>query len=361
MPAALDAVRGSLPVFFADRVSGGMNMKAYEIQDFGIDKLAIVDRDDPTLGDDEVLVRLKAASLNYRDLMVVSGTYNPRMKMPAIPLSDGAGEVEAVGKAVTKWKKGDRVMPIFAQRWIGGDLTADKRRSSLGAGPQADGVLRELAAFDQEGLVAIPAHLSYEEAATLPCTAVTAWHALVVSGNVKPDETVLTLGTGGVSIYALQLAKMAGAKVIATTSSDSKGVKLKDLGADEVINYRTNEDWDSVVLQLTGKRGVDHVIEVGGAGTLARSVSAVRFGGHIAMIGALTGDGGFNPLSAFMKVVRLQGIFVGSRKMMEDVSRAIAVSCMHPVIDRVFDFSEAREAMHYMETGAHVGKVVIRI
>jgi NADPH:quinone reductase-like Zn-dependent oxidoreductase len=293
--------------------------------------------------------------------MVVSGTYNPRMKLPAIPLSDAAGEVEAIGPDVTRWKVGDRVMPTFVQRWFDGDVSDEKRRSSLGAGAQWDGVLREYATFSQEGLVRIPEHFSFEEAATLPCTAVTAWHGLVVSGNVRPGHTVLTLGTGGLSISALQIAKNSGARVIATTSSDEKIAKLKELGADEVINHRTREDWDVAVLELTGKRGVDHVIEVGGAGTLGKSVNAVRFGGHIAMIGALTGPGDFNPIAAFMKGVRLQGIFVGSRKMLHDVSRAMSVSKLHPVVDRVFDFEEAREAMHYMQSGAHVGKVVIRI
>jgi NADPH:quinone reductase-like Zn-dependent oxidoreductase len=336
-------------------------MKAYEVQQFGVDDLALVEQEDPKPAPNEVVVKFHAASLNYRDLMVVTGTYNPRMKLPAVPLSDGAGEVVEVGDAVTKWKVGDRVMPIFAQRWIFGDTTEEKRRTSLGAGAQWDGTLREFGAFDQEGLVRIPDHLSYEEASTLPCAAVTAWHALAVSGDLKAGESVLTLGTGGVSIFALQIAKMFGARIYSTTGSDEKIARLKELGVSEVINYRSREDWDVAIMELTAKRGVDHVVEVGGSGTLAKSLNAVRFGGHVAMIGALTGPAGFNPTTVFMKSVRLQGIFTGPRTMFEDLVSAITVSEMHPVIDRVFEFTEAREAMHYMQSGAHFGKVVIKI
>src|SRR5688572_20065605 len=335
-------------------------MKAYEIEEFGIDSLKLVEHEKPAAGVGEVLVRLRAASLNYRDFMVVSGTYNPRMKVPAVPFSDGAGEIVSVGEGVSKWKAGDRVMPIFAQRWLDGDTSEEKRRTSLGAGAQWDGVLREFGAFDQDGLVRIPDHLSYEEAATLPCAALTAWHALAVSGNLKAGQTVLTLGTGGVSIFALQLAKLFGARVIATTGNEEKVARLRDLGADEIINYKTRDDWDAAVLELTGKKGVDHVVEVGGSGTLAKSLNAVRLGGHVAMIGALTGPGDFNPVSVFMKAVRLQGIFVGSKAMFEDLLRAVDLNELEPVIDKVFEFSAAREAMQYMKSGAHFGKVVIK-
>ena len=336
-------------------------MNAYEIREFGIDKLARVEREDPRTHAGSVVVKFHAASLNYRDLMVVNGTYNPRMKLPAIPLSDGAGEIVGIGDGVTKWKVGDRVMPIFAQQWIDGDTSEEKRRTSLGAGAQWEGVLREFGAFDQEGLAAIPEHLSYEEAATLPCAALTAWHALAISGNLKPGESVLTLGTGGVSIFALQLAKLSGAHVISTTGSEQKEARLRELGADDVINYRTRPDWDAAVLELTGKKGVDHVVEVGGSGTLGKSLTSVRLGGHVAMIGALTGPGDFNPITVFMKAVRLQGIFTGSRTMFEGLLKAIDVAKMRPVIDRVFTFEEARDAMNYMQSGEHFGKVVIRI
>ena len=336
-------------------------MKAYEVQQFGIENLALVERDEPQVESTDVLVRFRAASLNYRDLMVATGTYNPRMKRPAVPLSDGAGEVVSVGDAVTKWKLGDRVMPIFAQQWIDGDTSEEKRRTSLGAGAQWDGVLREFGAFDETGLVRIPGHLSFEEAACLPCAGVTAWHALAVSGRLKAGETVLTLGTGGVSIFALQFAKLFGARVISTTGNEDKVDRLRQLGADDVINYRSREDWDSAVMDVTGKRGVDHVVEVGGAGTLGKSIASVRLGGHVAMIGALTGPGDFNPITVFMKAIRLQGIFVGSKAMFEDMNRAIEVAKLKPVVDRVFDFGEARQAMEYMQTGAHFGKVVINI
>lgn len=335
-------------------------MRAFEIREFGIGNLLQVDRPAPEPKAGEVLVKFHAASLNYRDVMVVSGTYNPRMKLPAIPLSDGAGEIAAVGEGVTKWKVGMRVMPIFAQRWIDGETSEEKRRTSLGAGAQWDGVLREFGVFGEESVVAIPEHLSYEQAATLPCAALTAWNAVVVSGRLKAGDTILTLGTGGVSVFALQFAKMAGARVIATSSSDEKIQKLRHLGADETINYETREDWDAAVLELTQKRGVDHVIEVGGGGTFAKSLNAVRIGGHVAMIGALTGAAGFSPVSVFMKAVRLQGIFVGSRAMFEDMNNAVSVNKLDPVIDKVFPFDQASEALKYMESGSHFGKIVVR-
>ncbi len=336
-------------------------MKAYEIQEFGIDKLVVSEHDEPKPEGKAVVVKFHTASLNYRDFMVVSGTYNPRMKMPAVPLSDGAGEVVALGENVTKWKIGDRVTPLFAQRWFDGQSSEEKRRTSLGAGPQWNGVLREFGSFGEESVVAIPEHLSYEEAATLPCAALTAWNALFVSGKVRPGETVLTLGTGGVSVFAAQFAKMAGAKLIATSSSNEKLRGLTDLGADEVINYREIEDWDKAVLELTGGVGVDHVIEVGGAGTLARSINAVRVGGHVALIGALTGAGNFNPINVFMKAIRLQGIFVGSRAMMRHMNEAISVNSIKPVIDRVFGFDQIGEALAHMGNAGHFGKIVVRI
>ena len=336
-------------------------MKAYEVQEFGIEKLALVDRPDPEPAAGDVLVRFRAASINYRDLMVVQGTYNPRMKVPAVPFSDGAGEVEAVGGGVTKWRVGDRVMPIFAQRWFDGGSSEEKRRTSLGAGAQWDGVLREMGTFSEESVVRVPDHLSFDEAATLPCAALTAWHALAVSGDLRAGQSVLTLGTGGVSVFALQFANLFGARVISTSSSDEKIKKLKDLGAGDAINYREREDWEKDVLEMTGKLGVDHTVEVGGAGTLGRSIAATRIGGHVALIGALTGAGSFNPTTVFMKAIRLQGIFVGSKRMFEEMNKAIAVNKVKPVVDRVFEFAEAREALKYMESGSHFGKIVVRV
>src|SRR2546423_374549 len=306
----------------------------------------------------EVVVRFRAASLNYRDLMFVKGTYNPRAKLPAVPFSDGAGEVVAVGSAVTRWRVGDRVCPIFSQSWIEGEPSLQKNRSSLGAGELA-GVLREFGAFNEAGLVSIPTHLSFEEAATLPCAAVTAWHALVNSGHLKAGETVLALGTGGVSVFSLQFAKLHGARVIITSSSDAKLARARELGADETINYRTIPEWDKQVARLTNKLGVDHVIEVGGQGTLAKSVNAVRVGGHVALIGVLATGGEFNPISVLMKGVCLQGVFVGSREMFEEMNRAIEANQLRPVIDRTFSFAEAREALRYTESGSHFGKIVI--
>lgn len=336
-------------------------MKAYEIEEFGIENLAISERAEPEPKAGEILVRFQAASINYRDLMVVSGTYNPKMKRPAVPLSDGAGEVVELGDGVTKWAIGDRVMPIFAQRWYDGDSSEEKRRTSLGAGAQWDGVLREYGTFNEESVVRIPDHLSYEEASTLPCAAVTAWNALVVSGNLKAGESVLTLGTGGVSVFAAQFAKMFGARVVSTSGSDEKLERLRELGIYETVNYRKREDWDAAVLEIVGKPGVDHVVEVGGSGTLGKSINVVRIGGHVAMIGALTGAAGFNPTSVFMKAIRLQGIFTGSRQTFEDMNRAISVNKLKPVIDRVFEFDEVPEAFRHMETASHFGKIVIKI
>jgi NADPH:quinone reductase-like Zn-dependent oxidoreductase len=333
-------------------------MKAYEYRQFGLENLTLVERDEPRAGPYEVVIRFHAAALNYRDLMFAKGVYNPRARLPAVPVSDGAGVVTAVGEGVTRWKVGDRVCPIFTQGWLEGGPSAQKNRTALGAG-DLDGVLRESAAFHENGLVRIPEHLSFQEAATLPCAAVTAWNALVDAGNLKAGDTVLTLGTGGVSVFALQLAKLHGARVIATSSSDEKLARMRELGADETVNYKQTPDWDKQVLRLTGGAGVDHVVEVGGAGTLAKSTNATRVGGHVSVIGVLATGGDFNPVSILMKSLRLQGIFVGSRQMFEDLNRAISASRLKPVIDRTFSFGEAREALKYMESGAHFGKIVL--
>jgi NADPH:quinone reductase-like Zn-dependent oxidoreductase len=334
-------------------------MRVYEVREFGIENLAATERDEPQAAPGEVVVKFHAASLNYRDLMFVTGTYNPRAKLPAVPFSDGAGEVVAVGQQVTRWKVGDRVCPIFTQGWIEGPPSVEKNRATLGAGA-LEGVLRDYGAFNENGLVKIPDHLSFEEAATLPCAGVTAWNALVNSGSLKAGETVLALGTGGVSIFALQFARMHGAQVIITSSSDEKLERARELGASETVNYRKTPDWDKEVLSLAGKRGVDHVVEVGGAGTLSKSLNCVRVGGHVPLIGVLASGGSFDPRIILMKGVRVQGIFVGSRQMFEEMNRAIEINKMKPVVDRVFAFEEVREALKYMESGSHFGKVVIR-
>ena len=335
-------------------------MKAYEIREFGIDNLTLTGRDEPQPKETEVLVKFHAASLNYRDLLMVKGLYNPKLKTPLVPLSDGAGEVVAVGEEVTKWKIGDRVCPIFMQGWIDEEITLEKARTALGG--DLDGCLREFGAFDENGLVRIPDHFSFEEAATLPCAAVTAWHALFESGGMKSDDSLLLQGTGGVSVFALQMASVLGARIIITSSSDEKLQKAKELGATDLINYKQTPDWDKAVLDLTGKRGVDHIIEVGGAGTMQKSLKSVKMGGHIAFIGVLAGKGEFNLNLLFMKSVKLQGLFVGSRQMFEAMN---LMFCQHnylkPVIDKVFDFEEAKDALRYMQSGAHFGKIVVRM
>lgn len=334
-------------------------MRAYEYRRFGVENLVQVEREEPRAAAREVVVRFRAASLNYRDLLFARGVYNPKARLPAVPLSDGAGEVVALGEGVTRWKVGDRVCPIFTQGWIDGGPSAQKGRTALGAG-ELDGVLREYGAFSEDGFVRIPEHLSFEEAATLPCAAVTAWNSLVESGHVKAGETVLTLGTGGVSVFAVQFAKMHGARVIATSSSDEKLTRVRALGADETIHYKHTPDWDKEVLRLTNKLGVDHVVEVGGAGTLARSVNSARVGGHVSVIGVLASGSDFNPVGVLMKSIRMQGLFVGSRQMFEDMNRAIETARLRPVIDRTFPLEEVREALRYMESGSHFGKIVIK-
>lgn len=333
-------------------------MKAYEIKDhFGLDALTITQRPQPKPGPGQVLVKMRAFSLNYRDLLMVKGQYNPKLKLPLVPLSDGAGVVAEVGPGVTRVNAGDRVAGNFMQQWLSGELTDAKARSALGGG--IDGVLAEYVVFHEEGLVRVPEHLSDEEAATLPCAAVTAWNALITEGQVQPGDTVLLLGTGGVSIFALQFAKLAGARAIITSSSDDKLKRAGELGAHHGINYKTHPEWEKRVRDLAGERGVDHVVEVGGAGTLPRSLKAVRLGGCISLIGILAGGGDFNPMPILMKYVRVQGIFVGSRQVFEAMNRAIALHRLKPVIDRVFPFAEARQALQYMESGAHFGKIVI--
>jgi NADPH:quinone reductase-like Zn-dependent oxidoreductase len=334
-------------------------MRVIELQDaFGIDHLKLTERPDPALGPGQVLVRMRAFSLNYRDLLLVKGQYNPRLKFPFVPLSDGAGEVVAVGAGVARFKPGDRVAGAFMQRWVEGELTEAKAKSALGGA--IPGVAAEQMVFEERGLVAVPTHLSFEEAATLPCAAVTAWNALVAAGGIKAGDSVLIQGTGGVSLFALQFARLLGARVIATSSSDAKLARVRELGASDGINYKETPEWGNQVRELTGV-GVDHIVEVGGAGTLGESLRAVRVGGHIALIGVLSGAGPFNPTPILMKGVRVQGIFVGSRAMFEAMNRAITLHEMRPVIDRVFPFEELPAALRHMESGAHFGKICVKV
>jgi NADPH:quinone reductase-like Zn-dependent oxidoreductase len=336
-------------------------MRALEIRGaFGLDNLALVERPDPRPGQGEILVRLRAASLNFRDLLTVEGKYNPKQKLPLVPCSDGAGEVVEIGAGVTRVQPGDRVMTLFAQKWLAGRPTRERLRSTLG-GP-LDGTLAELAVFDQEGVVKVPGHLSDEEAATLPCAAVTAWSALVTEGGVTAGDTVLVQGTGGVSLFALQLARLLGARVIATSSQDEKLARVREMGAAEGINYREVPEWGKRAKELTGGAGVDHVVEVGGAGTLQQSLQAVRFGGTISLIGNLAGTKTELLLTqVFMQKIRLNGILVGHRESFEAMNRAIACHGLRPVIDRVFPLEDSRAAFDHMAAGEHFGKIVVRI
>ena len=334
-------------------------MRSWEIRgDFGLENLAIAEKPEPEPGPGEVVVGVRACSLNYRDLQVVRGQYGPNIPLPLVPFSDGAGEVVAVGEGVTRFAEGDRVAGIFMQGWISGEVTPDAAATALGGA--MDGMLSEKVVLSEEGLVHVPEHLSFEEASTLPCAAVTAWNGLVEKGGLKAGDTVLVQGTGGVSIFALQFAKMFGARAIATSSSDEKLERALSLGASEGINYKTTPEWDERTLELTGGRGVDHVVEVGGPDTLNGSLSAVRMGGGIYMIGVLTGiRGEVNTALILRKTIRVQGIYVGSRAMFEAMNRAISLNEMRPVIDRTFSFEEAPDALRHMESAAHFGKIVV--
>jgi NADPH:quinone reductase-like Zn-dependent oxidoreductase len=318
-----------------------------------------VERPDPAPAPYHAVIKLRAATLNYRDLLTVEGKYNPRLPLPLVPLSDGVGEVVAVGDGVTRVKMGDRVAANFSQKWLGGEPARAKLGASLG-GP-LDGMLTQYRALNEEGLVHVPDHLTDEEAATLPCAAVTAWNSLINMGGLSAGETVLVQGTGGVSIFALQFAKLAGARVIVTSSSDEKLERAKKLGADFGINYTTTPDWDKRAKEITGGIGVDHIIEVGGAGTFGKSLRAIKIGGHIGMIGNLAGNATeVNLVLILMQNLRIQGVMVGSRDTFESMNRAIALHEMRPVIDRVFAFAEARQAFEHMKSGSHFGKICIR-
>jgi NADPH:quinone reductase-like Zn-dependent oxidoreductase len=335
-------------------------VKAWQIQERGsLDGLKVVELPEPKPGLGEVLVRIRAVSLNYRDLLATR-IERPGSLTPLIPCSDGAGEVVAVGEDVTKWVPGDRVVGCFFQDWEAGRIRRETMRTDLG-GPR-HGVLAEQVVLAEKGAVAIPEHLSFEQAATLPCAALTAWHALVDNGRMCAGETVLLLGTGGVSIFALQFAKLHGARVIITSSSDAKLDRARELGADDTINYRTFPDWQVRVHELTGKRGADHVVEVGGWGTLEKSLESVGYGGQIHCIGVLTGfEGKINPWQIIAKSVLVRGLYVGNREMFEAMNRTLEQHQLEPVIDRVFAFDEARDAFARMESGAHFGKIVISV
>jgi NADPH:quinone reductase-like Zn-dependent oxidoreductase len=337
-------------------------MRAYQIlPGENIDGLRCEDLPDRELGVGEVRLRVHAVSLNYRDLMVASGNYLVTVDDPVIPCSDGAGEVLAVGHGVRRLQVGDRVAASFFPYWIDGVTSPDKIRHSLGG--DIDGMLAEEVILHEDALVKIPPGLSFVDAATLPCAGVTAWNAIFVSSNhIKPGDSVLLLGTGGVSILGLQLARAAGLRTIITSSSDEKLQRARELGAHHTINYRSIPEWHEEVLSATHGAGANVVLEVGGKGTVNRSVAAASMGGSVAIIGGVSGFGGdVNPVALLSGAKRMVGIFVGSRTMLEDVMRFADTTGLKPVVDRVFTFDQAKEAYRYMESGSHFGKVVIAV
>ncbi len=337
-------------------------MRAYQLPKggVGIDAITKVERPQPKPAHRQVLVKVAACSLNFRDLGIVRGTYRMPVRENIVPLSDGAGEVVEAGAGVTRVKVGDKVAGCFFQRWPGGEPPPDVQAGALGGG--TDGMLAEYVVLEEEGVVKVPAHLSLEEGATLPCAAVTVWNAMMEHAKLVGGQTVLLQGTGGVSVFGLQLARAMGIVSVITSSSDDKLAKAKTLGAAHTINYKTTPDWEKAAMEFTGGRGVDHVVEVGGAGTLARSFGAIRVGGRISMIGGLSGAATeLDPRLIMARRANIQGISVGSTQMFEALNRAIAANGIKPVIDKVFGFDEARAAYQHMASGAHFGKIVIRV
>jgi NADPH:quinone reductase-like Zn-dependent oxidoreductase len=339
-------------------------MDGYTIEEPTADYSGIVrtEREKPSPADDEVLVRLKACSLNYRDLAIANtDIVYPNATYPIVPLSDGAGDVVDAGDDVSRVSEGDRVATLLSPEWIDGTGTPQKWANQLGS--TLDGVLTQYAAFPAESVTKLPAHLSYTEGATLPCAGVTAWRALIEEGSLSANETVLAIGTGGVSTFALQFAEMHGAKTIVTSASDEKLARARELGAWETINYRETPEWGNAVQEITQGVGVDHVVEVGGQGTLQQSLAAVSVNGQIHLIGVLTGQEGLvDPGPILHKAVSVEGIVgVGSRAMFERMNQAIAATEMTPVVDRVFGFDEVQAAYRHAEAGNHQGKVVISV
>jgi NADPH:quinone reductase-like Zn-dependent oxidoreductase len=341
-------------------------MYAYPIKQFGVDRLERVELPMLQIAPGMVLIKVHAVSLNYRDLMVVKGLYNPNMALPRIPCSDGAGEVVAIGDGVGRVRVGDRVCGIFMQRWPDGPLTAERSKAALGG--DVDGMLAEYVLLAEDGVVQFPEHLNYEEAATLPCAGVTAWNALHHAGEpasaALPGDTVVIQGTGGVSIFALQFSRLLGARVIGTSSSDEKLARAYGLGLDAGCNYKERPEWARWVAEITGGQGADRIIEVGGAGTFGQSLRAARVGGVIAQIGILSGSATSEPLALtpiLHKQLRVQGIYVGSRAMFEKMNAAIAKAKLRPIVDCVFAFDQVREALLHMQSASHFGKIVIRV
>ncbi|MFN3573725.1 MAG: zinc-dependent alcohol dehydrogenase family protein [Phenylobacterium sp.] len=327
---------------------------------WGLDNLTLVEAPDPKPGPGEVLVRMRAVSLNYRDWMMINGMYGraPTTAGQVTPFSDGCGVVEAVGEGVTRVKVGDRVATLFFQGWISGPPTLEKALTALGS--PIPGAGRELAVFSQEGVSKVPGFLTDEEVSTLPCAALTAWRALFEDADLQPGDTVVLQGTGGVSIFGLQFAKAAGLRALITSSSDEKLERARGLGADHLVNYRQTPQWSKPVREATAGVGADFIMEVGGQGTIEQSLKAVRIGGHIAIIGVVAqGGSGINPAVLIGNAARMQGVFVGSRDMFEAMCRAIELHQIRPVVDKVFPWTEARAAFEAMAGGEHFGKIVL--
>lgn len=335
-------------------------MLRYEVHPGQSDTLRLARSTAPVPGPGQVLVGIQAVSLNYRDLLVSRNTYFSPIPAGRVPCSDGAGRVIAVGAGVTGLAVGDRVASLFFPGWQGGAPTPAAVGEALGA--ELDGVLAECFLSHERGLIRIPDEITLAEAATLPCAGLTAWHALFEAGSLTPGQTVVLQGTGGVSIFALQLAKAAGARVIITSSSDAKLERARSLGADACINYRNQPEWDKEVLRLTGGHGADVVVEVGGPGTLERSLNCVAVGGRIAYVGVLTGLAGqASPVMLIPRLSTINGIFVGSRAMFERLLAALVAHKIRPVIDQEFAFDQAPAALARMESAAHFGKLVLRV
>lgn len=335
-------------------------MRAYQVTSAeGIDAIELNELPTPTPGSKQILVRMEACSLNYRDLLIPQGGYVRNDNRPVIPLSDGAGEVISVGGDVSQFKPGDRVIGNFFQQWQEGEIGEAGLNSALGGA--IDGVLADYFLLEENCTVKIPDYLSYAEAATLPCAATTAWHALKEVGDIQPGDDILLLGTGGVSLFGLQIAKACGANTILTSSSDDKRQQAETLGANHSINYKSDPDWEQEVLRLTGGRGVHNVLEVGGAGTFEKSVASTAVNGTVSVIGILTGlESPSMSLMTIFNLLRIQGIYVGSKQMLSDLVEFMTQHQIHPVIDRSFAFENALEAYHYLASGAHFGKVVIQ-
>jgi NADPH:quinone reductase-like Zn-dependent oxidoreductase len=337
-------------------------MRALSVAEpWGLDAIQVIEAPEPAPGHGEVLVRMRAVSLNYRDLLMVQGMYarGAAAGGPITPFSDGCGVVEAIGPAVTRFKVGDRVATLFFQNWISGPPTLEKLMSSLGS--PIPGAGRELGVFSQDGLSKVPDFLSDQQVATLPCAALTAWRALFEDADLRPGDTVVLQGTGGVSIFGLQFADAAGYRTVITSSSDEKLARAKAMGADHLANYRQDPEWSHAVRAATGGVGADLIIEVGGGGTIEQSMKAIRIGGHVAIVGVVAGLGGpFNTASLIGNSAKLQGLSVGSRDMFEAMCRFIDLHRIAPVVDKVFPWTEVKAAFGAMQGGEHFGKIVLQ-